>query len=905
MESFKITSNINTRFAETIVQSKFVNDGWVSKESVFSIVIPPNAFITDFTMTVDGDTFSGEIKQLGEAKTFYEIGKREGLSFGHLSSQDEGSKIFQTSLNLRGDEDVVYQIKYQQPLVRSVGRYHHEINVQPGQAVKSFDIEINIWESLPLSDLKVLNFRTEQSSLSKGIHLKGTKISESGNSAKITFSPTMEQQTLLSPNGLNGKFAIQYDLVRPGDKISEMVAFDQNFLHFFVPKYEPMNKRVVFLLDNSGSMFGRKLMHMKKGMNKILDELNSEDSFAILMFNSKVQSWDPHPGEDSRSIMVKATAANIAAAKRFLNSVTAQAGTDLLKGLEAAINVIDGYVEDEDINSHFSTDYVFVLTDGGRSQQEEIGTDTVISTITSFNSNKFGIHITGYGAMANSKVLSSIAHKNQGTFIQIHEDIDANVQINNFFKTIAYPVLREVQIRYPSGRLIPTTALNFQQYQKGTEIVVAGEFADTPICVIKTDATGEDDEVDVTFSAKTDGEDVYLEESLFPTCDENEDELQDLIERQENYLKLVETLKELENETDPTKLDELKEKVTNISRENSFVVNDYTTLVVSKPGNLKEVDDTIASEIEEETQRLQEASTTPVPTTIPITTRSVPEGSVVTPAFGRIPFSTIIPFTASRPSLLFFGDPHFVIDIEEQITLCFNWEGQDGQTISLLHDQEKGITVNGKLVTSKAPGKSVRSSRTYVNKIGINIHELNMTIVITSKEAVFRTAEGVRKSLVFGKYGTTRYKGVVLKVNPVTKFRSTLFVHIKRKVVFRVISRINSKSKFVRDHLDFAVLRGDGLTENAVGVLGQFSRFKTKAKVPASIDFRSDGKTAVLWYRHNPIEVSYHTLRDYNLDRDVECWYMADKGQLWENDGEKFVVKGILDPPEMQKIDHR
>lgn len=63
------------------------------------------------------------------------------------------------------------------------------------------------------------------------------------------------------------------------------------------------------------------------------------------MYNDKAQSWDPHPGNDEESIMVKATTSYIADGKKFLAKIKAEGSCDILNALEIAINVMEGYSE--------------------------------------------------------------------------------------------------------------------------------------------------------------------------------------------------------------------------------------------------------------------------------------------------------------------------------------------------------------------------------------------------------------------------------------------------------------------------------------------------------------------------------------------------------------------------------
>jgi hypothetical protein len=61
------------------------------------------------------------------------------------------------------------------------------------------------------------------------------------------------------------------------------------FVHFFAPEdLKPLRKHVVFILDISGSMWGRKMDQLKDSQKKILEDLSTEDFFNIITFSSDV-----------------------------------------------------------------------------------------------------------------------------------------------------------------------------------------------------------------------------------------------------------------------------------------------------------------------------------------------------------------------------------------------------------------------------------------------------------------------------------------------------------------------------------------------------------------------------------------------------------------------------------------
>ena len=98
------------------------------------------------------------------------------------------------------------------------------------------------------------------------------------------------------------------------------------FTHFFAPVgIAPLRKRILFVLDVSGSMsFGRKIIQLKEAMTHILQELNEDDLFNIITFESTSLAWSKY--------MKKATPENIDAATEMVQDLTAEGGisNDLL-----------------------------------------------------------------------------------------------------------------------------------------------------------------------------------------------------------------------------------------------------------------------------------------------------------------------------------------------------------------------------------------------------------------------------------------------------------------------------------------------------------------------------------------------------------------------------------------------
>jgi|GEM_PF-3481840 len=178
---------------------------------------------------------------------------------------------------------------------------------------------------------------------------------------------------------------------------------------------EIVSKRVVFVLDVSGSMNeGRppRIKRVQDELKKVIDSLSSEATFNLIAFNNKVMVWNQR--------MQKASKETKEAAKRFVDSFKADGQTHTDEALKAAFDI-------DDIDS------IYLLSDGAPYKAEH-GSTLSISFIEGIiewvaKSNRFKrvrIHTFGFEEMAKEDgaeicvdFLKRLAKDSGGTFTNI------------------------------------------------------------------------------------------------------------------------------------------------------------------------------------------------------------------------------------------------------------------------------------------------------------------------------------------------------------------------------------------------------------------------------------------------------------------------------------------------------
>ncbi|XP_021949887.1 inter-alpha-trypsin inhibitor heavy chain H3 isoform X1 [Folsomia candida] len=487
--SVKINSDIKYRYSRTHVSSSVANrDPSASQEITFNVVLPETAFISKFVMEIENKSYVAYVKEKDEAKKVYAHAQRRGQTAGLLEMRN--SNTFNVNVNIKAGTEVKFNLTYEELLSRRLGKYEQSINFNPAQArsVKDFQILVTIEESQNITLLRVPNLRNDlDSNLDFHGNNQDAVISQSGNKASISWRPSISDQRNLNAQGLgSGNFVVQYDINRTST--GEILLMEGYFVHFFSPEsLPPLRKHVIFVLDISGSMYGRKLKQMKEAQNKILDDMKPDDFLDIVTFSSGVETWSTY-GDDipaknmdgpSNHYPIPATEENIDLAKTFINSLKVKGNTNIHKATLSSINIAKSSILPENVES-----MIIFLTDG----QPTAGvTDPsiILETIKRENSANFSIPIfsLGFGNDVDFPFLRKLSLQNHAFARKIYEGSDAALQMKGFYNEIASPLLSRVSFKY-TNNVTDVTVSEFPTVFNGTEIAVAGRLDPKVVCTL-------------------------------------------------------------------------------------------------------------------------------------------------------------------------------------------------------------------------------------------------------------------------------------------------------------------------------------------------------------------------------------------------------------------------------------
>ncbi|VTJ73542.1 Hypothetical predicted protein [Marmota monax] len=560
--SLTVDSKVSSRFAHTVVTSRVVNRAEEAQEAIFEMELPKKAFITNFSMIIDGVTYPGNIKEKATAQKQYSEAVARGESAGLVKAIGRKMEQFQVSVSVAPAAKVTFELVYEELLKRHLGVYELLLKVRPQQVVKHLQMDIHIFEPQGISFLE-----TESSFMTNEL-ADALTVSQNKTKAHILFKPTLSQQQK-SPGQqdtvLDGNFIVRYDVNRTLSGGSIQIE-NGYFVHYFAPEGLPtMPKNVVFVIDKSGSMSGRKIQQTREALIKILSDLGPKDQFNLITFSSEVTQWKPQ--------LVPASTENVDEAKRYAAGIYALGGTNINEAMLTAVRRLKSDNQAE-LLSEGSVSLIILLTDGDPTVGET-NPRKIQKNVQEAIDGQYSLFCLGFGFDVSYAFLEKMALDNGGLARRIYEDSDSALQLQDFYQEVANPLLTTVAFQYPSNAVEEVTQDNFRLLFKGSEMVVAGKLRDKSPDVLSAIVKGKMHKQNVTFQTKSS---VAKQEEEFQSPKYI---FHNFMERLWAYLTIQQQLEQMVSASE-AESQVLKDRALNLSLEYNFVTP-LTSMVVTKP----------------------------------------------------------------------------------------------------------------------------------------------------------------------------------------------------------------------------------------------------------------------------------------------------------------------------------
>ncbi|XP_064310110.1 inter-alpha-trypsin inhibitor heavy chain H3 [Phalacrocorax carbo] len=826
--SMKIDSKITSRFAHNVITSQAVNRGNVHKEVVFDVELPKTAFITNFSMTIDGVTYPGTIKEKEVAKKQYEKAVSKGQTAGLVKASGRKTEKFTVSVNIAAASEVTFELTYEELLKRQFGKYEMFIKVKPKQLVKDFEIEVDIFEPQGITELEA-----EGTFITNDLqNIIEKKFSD--KKGHISFKPSLDQQRTCancSQSALDGDFTVRYDVKRTTPDNLQIV--NGYFVHFFAPTDLPkLPKNVIFVIDISGSMSGREIQQTREALLKILDDIKEDDFFNFILFGSEVHTW--------KETLIKATPENLDEARKFVQGIDTEGLTNLYGGIMRGINMLNA-AHEENLVPKRSASIIIMLTDG----QPNVGisnTQDIQAHVKKATEGKYPLYNLGFGYGVDYNFLEKMALENKGLARRIYPDSDAALQLQGFYDEVSNPMLTDVELNYPENEISDLTKNSFKHFYDGSEIVVAGRFIDHNQNSLTVDVRGEGANDALSYTTQQDTEQTAK------AFQEQEYIFGDYIERLWAYLTIEQLLEKRIAATGEEK-ENLTAKALDLSLKYKFVTP-LTSMVVTKPEDFDNQD-----------------------------------GIADKPTEGRhFHISAAPPLSylyTAHPTWYTSvdGDPHFIVSVpQKEDAICFNINENPGAVLKLINDPVTGITINGELIGDKRANSDAKIQNTYFGKLGIANKHLDLKLTVTPEKITIQNGNE-KTGFTWLDSVTLQQEGLTLIINS----KKNLVLSMGSGVSFVVVlHEVWKKHPLHQDFLGLYTLQSDKLSEQTHGLLGQFFHpidFTILEIHPGSDPKKPD---ATMLVKNNELTVTRGWQKDFRKDPkhgiDIPCWFVHNNG---------------------------
>ncbi|XP_051007350.1 inter-alpha-trypsin inhibitor heavy chain H2 [Acomys russatus] len=851
--SYKVQSTITSRMATTVIQSKLVNNSPLSQSVVFDVQIPKGAFISNFTMTVNGVTFTSSIKEKTVGRALYSQARAKGKTAGWVRSRTLDMENFNTEVNIPPGAKVQFELHYQEVKWRKLGSYEHKIHLQPGKLAKH--LEVNVWIIEP-QGMRFLHVPDTFEG-----HFQGVPVIAKGQQkAHVSFRPTVAQQRKC-PNctetAVEGELVVIYDVNRE-KKAGELEVFNGYFVHFFAPEnMDPIPKNILFVIDVSGSMWGIKMKQTVEAMKTILDDLRTEDQFSVVDFNHNVRTW--------RSDLVSATKTQVADAKRYIEKIQPSGGTNINEALLRAIFILNeasnlGLLNPDSVS-------LIILVSDGDPTVGELKLSKIQKNVRQSIQDNVSLFSLGIGFDVDYDFLKRLSNENRGIAQRIYGNQDTSSQLKKFYNQVSTPLLRNVQFNYPHASVTDVTQNSFHNFFGGSEIVVAGKLDPSKLAEVQGIITATSANTELVLETLSEMDD--LEDFL--SKDKHADP--DFTKKLWAYLTINQLL--AERSLAPTAA--IKRKITKTILQMSLehhIVTPLTAMVIENNAGDERM---LADSPPQDHSCCSGAlyyGTKVASGSIPSWASPSPTPVMAMLAVGAKPLESTPPPHLSQVE----NDPHFIIYLpKSQKKICFNIDSDPGKILNLVSDPDSGILVNGQLIGAKKAENGKLS--TYFGKLGFYFQKEDMKIEVSTESITLSYGSSTSQL----SWSDTAHLGKERMLISVKKEKSVTLTLDKELLFSVLLHRVWKKHPVNVDFLGIYAPPTHKFSPSAHGLLGQFMH-EPDVQIFNERPGKEPGKPeASMEVKGHKLNVTRGLQKDYRTNivfgTDVPCWFVHNSGK--------------------------
>jgi Ca-activated chloride channel homolog len=453
MLDHKVDIKIEDQVATTYIEQTFRNNTDRNLEATYLLPVPKGASVNEFYMWVGATKVKGELVEAAEARKIY-------TSIVHRT-QDPGLLEYMGTNLLRmkvfpvpakGDQKVAVKYTYVAPSDNGLVEFLYPLKTdgKAARTLKEFSLNLRLKSQHPITNVyspshaitvsrpnekeAIVGFEKDQAILDKDFQLFYTPGDKDVGLTAITHRPNADQ---------NGHFML---LISPRAELS---------------KSQQVPRDMVFVLDTSGSMRGKRIQQARNALNYCLTNLTPGDNFAILHFATTVTKYANN--------LQPASSENVVAAKKWVDALDATGGTAIDDALRTALAM-----RTADKGRTFT---VVFFTDG-RPTIGETRPEKILQNVEKQNNQNTRIFSFGVGDDVNAQLLDALSDNSRAISTYVRESEDIEAKVSGLYAKISNPVLSNLTLAMNNGvTLNEVYPPQLPDLFHGTQLVVLGRYS--------------------------------------------------------------------------------------------------------------------------------------------------------------------------------------------------------------------------------------------------------------------------------------------------------------------------------------------------------------------------------------------------------------------------------------------
>ena len=470
--------------ARVRVTQTFVNSAKDKIEAVYVFPLPHKSAVDSMTMKVGDKTVVGLIKRREVARQIYEQALAAGQTAALL--EQERPNIFTQSVgNIQPGQTVRIEITYVDVLDYDTGVYafHFPMTIGHRYMPGSMTLGRSGTGTAPDTDRVPDASRITPPRLAAGAERSGADISLSVRldaGVPVQDFKSVNHKADLKQTGKhtascalaggdtipNKDFDLRYKVTGEKPELAVLAHADSGKDGYFMLMVQPRDddalrqappREIVFLVDASGSMNGQPQAKCKQTMKAFLARTKPADKLQVITFQNHETKCFDRP--------VECTADNVTKATEFINAYSSAGGTEMSKGVTAALN---------DPADPERVRIVMLLTDGGVGNESEI-----LKQIKDRTGDKIRCWCIGIGTSVNRFFIDNVGKQGGGMSKMLSvksTDQDVDDLVNEVVMRIHRAQLANIAINWGALNVYETYPARVPELWAGRPVVVFGRY---------------------------------------------------------------------------------------------------------------------------------------------------------------------------------------------------------------------------------------------------------------------------------------------------------------------------------------------------------------------------------------------------------------------------------------------